>query len=126
MGRTKLLSLMLWLFISPALAQPFQPPFDAPTTNASVVITTGNTFQTVLSAVANPAINSTARHSLTIANNNTTDSCWVYIGSGTATKGTSILLIAGASYTRYWPFIPSDVIQATCTSTSDTLYVDTQ
>jgi hypothetical protein len=122
----KVLLFLLALSPSSILAQPFQPPFNAPTTNASVVIATGNTFQTVLPVVTNPAINSTARHSLTIANNNATDSCWLYIGSGIAAKGTSILLIAGASYTRYWPFIPSDVIQATCTSTSDTLYVDTQ
>lgn len=90
------------------------------TTNSSVTITTGNSFQTVLAA-------STSRRSLTIQNNNTnTDNCWVFIGSGTATKATSIILSAGGSYQRYWPNIPSDTIQATCASTSDSLYVDTQ
>jgi hypothetical protein len=66
------------------------------------------------------------RRSLTIANNNASDSCWIFIGSAAATKGTSILLLAGQGYTRYYPYIPSDAIQATCAANSDTLYVDTQ
>jgi hypothetical protein len=90
----------------------------APTTNSSATIVTGNTFQTVLSAGV--------RHSLTIENNNTTDSCWVFVGGGSATKGTSVLLLAGSAYTRYYPYVPNDAIQATCATTSDTLYVDTQ
>lgn len=94
----------------------------AATTNGSVVIATGNTFQTVLAALAAQ----TLRRSLTIENNNASDSCWIYIGSGSATKGTSILLLAGGSYTRYYPYVPSDAIQATCATSSDTLYVDTQ
>lgn len=94
----------------------------APTVNGSVVIATGNTFQTVLAAITG----FTQRRSLTIQNNNATDSCWVFIGSGTATKGTSILLLAGGSYTRYYPYLPSDAIQATCATSSDTLYLDTQ
>lgn len=95
----------------------------AATTNGSAVITTGNTFQTVLAALA---AGNTPRRSLTIENNNASDSCWVFIGSGSATKGTSILLTFGGSYTRYFPYVPSDAIQATCATTSDTLYVDTQ
>jgi hypothetical protein len=103
------------------------------TVNGSVSITTGNTFQTVLAAVTggfpvfNPGGIPTGRRSLTIENNNTNgDNCWIFIGSGTATKATSMLLGQGGSYTRYWPYVPSDVIQATCASNSDTLYVDTQ
>ena len=90
------------------------------TLNGSAVITAGNTFQTVLAAAP--------RWSLTIQNNNASDSCWVYIGSGSATKGTSIQLDTthGTAYTRYFPYVPSDAIQATCATTSDTLYVDTQ
>lgn len=94
----------------------------AQTTNSSAVIVTGNTFQTVLAAITS----NNQRRSLTIQNNNTTDSCWVFIGAGSATKGTSLLLTAGQAYTRYYPYIPSDVIQATCATTSDTLYVDIQ
>lgn len=91
----------------------------AATTNRSVTITLGNTFQTILSAQE--------RISLTIQNNlTTTDNCWIFIGTAVATKGTSILLGPGVSYTRYYPFIPNDAIQATCASTNDTLYVDTQ
>jgi hypothetical protein len=112
-----LLALALALFVSEALAQSVLP-----TTNGSVTITNGNAFQTVLtSAIGGP------RRSLTIQNNNTNgDNCWVFVGGGTAAKGTSILLAQGASYTRYYPYIPSDAIQATCATTSDTLYVDTQ
>lgn len=93
------------------------------TVNSSAVITIGNTFQQVLASNFNTT---TQRQSLTIENNNATDSCWLYIGSGSATKGTAILLLSGGSYTRYWPFVPSDAIQATCATTSDTLYVDYQ
>lgn len=96
---------------------------NAATTNRSVVIATGNTFQTVIAALSTTA---SPRNSLTIENNNATDSCWLFIGGGTATKGTSILLLAGGSYARYSPYIPSDAIQATCTTTADTLYADTQ
>jgi hypothetical protein len=105
---------------SPAFAQT-----NAATTNGSVTITAGNTFQSVLSALGAPP---TPRRSLTIENNNTNgDNCWVFIGAtASATKGTSILLQPGGSYTRYYPYVPSDNIAATCTTTSDTLYVDTQ
>jgi hypothetical protein len=125
----------LALAVAPSLADPLPVGGQAQSTatvNGSVTITTGNTFQTVLAAVTggfpvfNPGGIPTGRRSLTIANNNATDSCWLFIGSGTAAKGTSILLLAGGSYTRYWPYVPSDVIQATCTTSNDTLYVDTQ
>jgi hypothetical protein len=95
-------------------------PLNLATTNASTTIATGNTFQQVLAALSN-------RQSLTIENNNASDSCWVFVGpSASATKATSILLLSGGSYTRYYPYVPSDAIQATCATTSDTLYVDTQ
>lgn len=95
-------------------------PGSQPTTNVTIVIAAGNTFQTILAA-------STSRLNMTIQNNNTNgDNCWLFIGAGSATKATSILLGQGGSYQRYFPYIPSDAIQATCTTTSDTLYVDTQ
>lgn len=104
-----------------AKAQPISTP--AVTTNLSIVITAGNTFQQVMAALVPPA----QRRSLTIQNNNTTtDNCWVYVGSGSATKGASILLLPAGAYTRYFPYVPSDVIQATCASTSNTIYVDVQ
>ena len=117
-------SLIALLCCMPLVACPLKPaqseaPSAVPTLNLSVVIATGNTFQTVLAAGVN-------KRSLQIQNNNTTDACWIFIGSGSATKGTSILLNAGGSYTRYYPFVPSDAIQATCATTSDTLYVDVQ
>ena len=93
-------------------------PAFAPTTNGSVTITTGNTFQTVLTAAT--------RRSLTVQNNNTADNCWLFIGSGTASKANSILLLPGGSYARYFPYTPSDALQATCATTSDTFYIDTQ
>jgi hypothetical protein len=107
------------LFSGPASAQ----VVNAQTTNASVAIVAGNTFQTVLAALGSSTV---PRRSLTIENNNASDSCWLFIGAGTATKATSISLLPGGSYTRYFPYVPSDAIQATCTTTSDTLYVDTQ
>lgn len=98
-------------------------PVNRSTLNVSVVIATGGTFQTVL---ASNFGTSTQRQQLTVNNNNAAHSCWIYLGSGTATAGTSILLLAGASYRREWPFVPSDQIQATCANSSDTLYVDVQ
>lgn len=95
---------------------------SAPVTIVPIVIATGNTFQQVLAA---STINN--RFSITIQNNNATDSCWVFLGpNASATKATSILLLAGGSYTRYYPYIPSNAIQVTCVSTSDTMYLDTQ
>lgn len=116
---------------APVVAQPANPVqgniVNLGTVDASAVITTGNTFQTVLSALAASSTTGVVpvRRSLTIENNNATDSCWVYPHSGTATKAKSILLLPGGSYTRYWPYVPSDAIQATCASDSDSLYVET-
>lgn len=108
---------ILLMLAAPALAQT-----ATVTINGSVVIATGNTFQTILPALTGFQ----QRRSLTIQNNNATDSCWIFVGGGSATKGTSILLLAGGSYTRYYPYLPSDAIQGTCASTSDTIYVETQ
>lgn len=117
MKRLLIASLFLALSCISALAQTV-----ATTTNSSAVITVGNTFQTVLAAITQ----TNQRRSLTIQNNNAADSCWIFIGSGAATKATSMVFFPGGSYTRYYPYVPSDVIQATCASTSDTLYIDIQ
>lgn len=93
------------------------------TKNVSVVITTGSTFQTVLTSIFGTGIQ---RQALTIENNNATDNCSLFIGAGSATAATSILLLPGGSYTRYWPYVPSDAFQATCATSSDTLYIDVQ
>lgn len=117
-------------YLAPAHAQ--TPKANIP---ASISITTGLTYQAVLAAGA--------KFSMTIENNNSLDSCWIIIGAPfvagdtTATSRTvagasitalkaSILLLPGASYFRSAPYIPSDPIIATCTSTGDSLYVDTQ
>lgn len=112
-------SVALFAFIAPVYAD---QPSTAGTINGSITIAAGNTFQQAL-----PASTLNNRRSLTVQNNNATDSCWIFIGpTASATKATSILLLAGGSYTRYYPYVPSDVIAATCATTSDTLYVDTQ
>lgn len=116
-----LVALFAALLAFPAYGQ--QQPLNLGTLNGSAIIATGNTFQSVLAAVTN--VNK--RKSLTIQNNNATDSCWIFVGAtASATKGTSILLLPGGAYTRYYPYIPSDNIAATCATSSDTLYVDTQ
>lgn len=115
----RLFALLFTILLAfPAYGQ--QAPQSFGTVNGSVIIATGNTFQTILAA--NPR-----RRSLTIQNNNATDSCWIFIGAtASATKGTSILLLPAGAYTRYYPYLPSDNIAGTCASSSDTLYVDTQ
>ena len=99
---------------SAAIAQ--TPP--APT-HTLVTIGAGNKFQQVL------ASSGTERRMLHISNNNTNgDSCWVFIGSSQAFKEASYAVSPGKDYLRYPPFVPSDAIQATCASSSDTLDVE--
>lgn len=109
-----------------------------PTDNWSVSITTGNTFQQV-----QPANNS--RRALEIHNNNASDDCYINVdgsvvaGNTTSTTITttgskqtmtaakaSIRLIAGGSYTRYYPYVPSGPIVGTCAASADSLYVGIQ
>jgi hypothetical protein len=121
----RLLALVAVL-VGAAISASAQTPTPAATTNGSVVITTGNIFQPILAALGAPPAQ---RRSLTIENNNATDSCFVFImgvGETTPTAARSILLLPGGSYTRYFPYVPADAIQGTCASNSDTLYVDTQ
>jgi hypothetical protein len=111
------LAIALVLFGSPTLAQSQAPP------GTSVTIVTGSKFQQVVP----PSTNGTERRSLTIQNNSANvDSCWVFIGTSKPSKEASFELAPGKSLIRYWPFVPSDAIQATCASSSDTLYVEYQ
>lgn len=105
---------------STAFAQSETP---SPQTGAGnlVTIATGNKFQQIV-----PSNNTGEdRRALTIQNNASNgDNCWVYVGSDKPSKDGSIVLTPGKSYDRYWPFVPSDTIQATCASSSDNLYVE--
>lgn len=130
MKKIALVILALALSVTSAVAQtgPDFPTQTATTTNSSAVIATGNTFQTVLAATTTGPGNN-PRHSLTIQNNNTNgDNCWIVVGGvlGSAAKVSAIILSQGQAYTRYYPFIPADAIHATCATSSDTLYIDTQ
>jgi hypothetical protein len=99
-------------------------PQDRSTVIATVVITTGNTFQQVLASIIGTT---NYRAWLMIQNNNASDNCWIFPGTvANATKATSMLLLPGGSYSRAWPFVPSDVIAATCANNNDTLYLETQ
>lgn len=138
------IALFIWLVLSvAAIAQPAVPsngqaPPGLASGNVSATITTGNTFQTVLAASTEYSASQSGkkrRLSLTIENNNASDSCWVDFGVRTggtqitaanATKAESIYLGAGGSYVRYFPYIPSDEIEATCTGTNDTLHISIQ
>lgn len=124
----RLVAVLLFMFVAlPAFAQ---APQQRATLNSSVVITTGNTFQSVLAAPSGGS----RRLSLTIQNNNASDSCWITFGAigataitvGNAAKASSIQLAAGQAYTRFYPYIPADAIFGTCATSLDTLYVDTQ
>jgi hypothetical protein len=130
--------------LAPARAQNIQA-LDLPTTNNSQTIATGNTYQQLLPALAFGV--DSARKSLTVQNNNASDSCYLIIGSiggqvvgGTTTTSTnvtingktltaqqaSILLTTGVPYTRYLPAIPSDALFVTCANAGDSVYVDVQ
>jgi hypothetical protein len=123
-------------------AQPSTVASPVPTNNGSQKIVAGGVYQQLLPAVP---VGSGARRSLTIENNNATDTCWLIVGTTQVTAGTtatannatiggltltfaqaSIELLAGASYTRYYPYSPSDIIYGTCATTGDSIYVDTQ
>jgi hypothetical protein len=103
------------LFGSRAFGQSSPAPTDT-----VVTINTANKFQRILAS-------SETRRMLRIGNNNTNDDiCWVFVGSGRASKEGSYPIPAGKEYLRYSPFVPSDAIQATCESSSDTLDVEYQ
>src|SRR5262249_30557936 len=62
----------------------------------------------------------TERQALIIKNDNSNgDSCWVFFGSDKPSKEKSVIVASGDSYVRYWPFVSSDAMQATCASSSD-------
>lgn len=111
-----IVSILSW---SPSLAQTSARP---PPTHTLVTIVTGSIFQQVL------ASSTTDRWMLRITNNNTNgDTCWVFVGGGRASKEKSDeVLTPGKEYERYWPFVPSDIIQVTCASSSDTLDLEYQ
>jgi hypothetical protein len=116
------ISLAYALSSSPTFAQQISQTSVPPApTHKSVTIVIGNKFQQVLNA------STTALRMLRIGNNNTNDdSCWVFVGSGQASKDASYAVPPGKEYLRYAPFVPSDAIQATCASSSDTLEVEYQ
>jgi hypothetical protein len=92
-----------------------------PSDDNLVTIATGNTFQQVIGSNGSAA----ERRALIIKNDNTNgDTCWVFFGDAKASKEESVILASGGSYVRYWPFVSSDAMLATCASTSDTLYVE--
>lgn len=96
------------------------------TLNSSATITTSGTFQTLLASTQ--ISNTTRRQALTIENNNAAGpNCWIYLGpTASATIANSILLPVGGSYTRYWPYVPSDNIAGTCGANATTIYLDVQ
>jgi hypothetical protein len=107
------------LLSSPTFAQ-----LTPASTKILVTIVTGNKFQEIL-----PENNTGKdRRALVIDNKNTNgDNCWVFVGTGRATKEKSDKVLApGDEYVEFWPFVPSDEIQATCASSSDTLDVEFQ
>jgi hypothetical protein len=110
-------SLVIALLLgSTAFAQTSPAP-----TNTVVTINTANKFQQILAA------GGTQLRMLRISNNNTNgDNCWVFVGSGRASKESSYPVPPGKEYLRYPPFVPSDTIQATCASSRDTLEVEYQ
>jgi hypothetical protein len=128
---------VLFLCLLPRLADAQTSAIN--TTNGSVKITTGLTYQQIFPANAQ-------RNSLTFENNNTTstENCWINVdgtvaaGNTTATSVTvngvsmtaaqaSILIGPnGGSYTRYFPHMPNGIIVGTCTTTGDSIYADQQ
>jgi hypothetical protein len=117
---------------------------NAPTTNGTVTITQGLTYQTVFTPGA------TGPQELIFQNAQISgdDICFILFGQnivsqivpGTTTTstnltingntvtagGASLILNPGQPYARLFPLVPGDVIFGTCTTTGDSLYVDNQ
>ena len=120
LGAVLLAIAWLWL-ASPSFAQPaHQAPLEPVPTSALVTIETGNKFQVLVASSA------TERRMLRIINNNANgDSCWIFVGGGRASKENSdVVLAPGQRYVRYWPFAPSDTIQATCATRACTAPIE--
>ena len=128
--------LLLAAAVALGLAGPVAAQGNKGTNAVPAKITTGLTFQVLLAAVS-------TRLSITIQNNNAADACNIIVGGPWAAADTtstartingisltgaqaSIALAAGQSYTRYYPLVPNDQILGTCTTTGDSIYVDTQ
>ena len=136
MRKLLIVACALLLLIPAAFSQNAQPIFS---TNSSVTIITGNTFQVLRPATQN-------YNSLTIQNNNmsTTDNCFVDVtglvqpGNTTATSvvtvggvtltaaQASVALVPGGSYQRYYPKLPRNQIVVTCATGGDSVYADVQ
>jgi hypothetical protein len=138
----RILVALAWL-LTLTFAAYGQQPSQRPTANMSVKITTPLTYQLI-------APLKQSMQSLTIQNNNpmsTSEMCYIDVsgaipigattggvptgGTGTPIPGSwagaSVLLPPGASYTRYYPYIPQGPIVATCgPGLNDSLYVDWQ
>lgn len=114
-----------------------QTPSQLATSNQSISITAGNTYQAI-------SPSGQSMKSLTIQNTNTSDNCFIEISGIVAVGNTlttavtitgkpastaqhvSILLGPGQSYSRYAPYIPTGPIVGTCAVTGDSIYVDWQ
>lgn len=126
-----LLVLALFLFVGAAVAQqsnytPGLGVIGIPVTRSTLVtpttIVSANVFQIILNSTANS--NVTIRGRLEIQNNNSVGtSCFVFFGSTNPTTGNSIILGSGGLYTREFPYIPSDTVQATCGANNSSLFV---
>jgi hypothetical protein len=133
MQRTVLALVLCLAFADTAFAQqsnqtPAQAVAGAPvlrsTLSTPTTITNANQFQTILGSTQSGTV---IRQQLTVENNNASNIfCYLFFGTSTATTPNSLLLNSGIPYRREWPFIPNDQVQATCTLTGGSLYVDVQ
>lgn len=91
-----------------------------PTTVENGAITTGGTFQQISAGTF-------LRKSFEFYNNNAAHPCYLYFGTtAAATQAKSVVVIAGAYYGRFANSVPSDAIQVTCSTTSDTFWAQEQ
>lgn len=113
---------------TPGMPLPAGGSLASPVTNSSSTITTGGTFQTIAAAKTN-------RQSLDFVNicniagncTTTTDECYLYFGTlASATTSNAIPVGPGQEYLRSSGTIPSAAINATCATTSDKFYLQTQ
>lgn len=151
MWQAKKLLLALALMVATAFPSAAQP-LDVTALNRSAIILAGGTFQSIYSAAPQ---NATTLRAITVENNNNSvvntngggsDICWVEFSGAvlagdtlTTTKTTvnapalsstagkiSIALSQYGAYGRYVTFIPRGPVMATCQTTGDSLYIETE
>lgn len=97
-----------------------------PTADYSGSVTTGGTFQTISLPGTRRSIEFQNLCIISGKCTATTNACYLFFGSGTASTDKAIVVQAGQGYLRSDGVIPSDTLKLTCDGTGDKFYLRVQ